>query len=137
MERNLHFLNIENAIKKIAVPTRGNEVDDHFGHCDTYSLYTIGENQQIVMKEIIPSPKGCGCKSDIAITLKEKEVQLMLIGNIGQGAINKLGQQGINVIRGCQGDADQVVKAWLKGEVKDSGSSCEHHHHHSSHSCSH
>ena len=26
---------------KIAVPTRDERVDDHFGHCDHYTIFTI------------------------------------------------------------------------------------------------
>ena len=26
---------------KVAVPTRGNVVDDHFGHCESYNIYNI------------------------------------------------------------------------------------------------
>ena len=31
---------------KIAVPTRDERVDDHFGHCDHYTIFTI-ENDKI------------------------------------------------------------------------------------------
>ena len=26
---------------KIALPTRGKMVDDHFGHCEAFTIYTI------------------------------------------------------------------------------------------------
>ena len=35
---------------KIAIPTRDNQVDDHFGHCDHYTIYTIENNQQEIEK---------------------------------------------------------------------------------------
>ena len=63
----------------------------------------------------------------------------MLAGGIGGGAINVLNNSGIEVIRGCSGDATEVVKQYLSGLVKDSGSNChqqEGHHEHG-HSCSH
>ena len=42
---------------KIAVPTREGRVDDHFGHCDHYTIYTI-ENNAVVATEELPSPQG-------------------------------------------------------------------------------
>lgn len=113
-------------MSKIAVPTRENMVDDHFGHCAYYTIYTI-ENNRIVAKETIPSPQGCGCKSNIAYQLKEMGVKLMLAGNMGEGAKNKLGSCDIEVVRGCSGSTDELVNAYLKGEVVDSGDSCAHH----------
>ena len=33
---------------KIAVPTRGTIVDEHFGHCEFYTVFSINEKQVIV-----------------------------------------------------------------------------------------
>ena len=52
---------------------------------------------------------------------------LMLAGNMGMGAYNKLSAHGITVIRGCQGKVDDVLKAYQNGELKDSLESCDHH----------
>ncbi|MFA6779131.1 MAG: NifB/NifX family molybdenum-iron cluster-binding protein [Paludibacteraceae bacterium] len=113
-------------MSKIAVPTRENMVDDHFGHCAYYTIYTI-EDKQVVDKETLPSPQGCGCKSNIAYQLQEMGVKLMLAGNMGEGAKNKLGSCDIEVVRGCSGPTDELVSAYLKGEIVDSGDSCVHH----------
>jgi predicted Fe-Mo cluster-binding NifX family protein len=63
----------------------------------------------------------------------------MLAGGIGGGAINVLNNSGIEVIRGCEGKADDIVKQYISGLIKDSGSSCSQHEHHhqEGHSCSH
>lgn len=124
---------------KIAVPlTLSNEIDSHFGHCAFYNVYSIA-NQEIEQVEKIDSPQGCGCKSNIASVLASRGVSLMLAGGIGEGAINVLNYAGIDVIRGCSGDATEVVKLYLAGSVQDSGSSCQHHHDHGDqeHSCQH
>lgn len=113
---------------KIALPTMGNLIDDHFGHCENYTIFTIDENDQIAGKEIIPSVTGCGCKSGIAAVLREKGVEIMLAGNMGDGALNVLKGHGIAVFRGCRGDVTDVTMTFLKGELNDSGESCGHHH---------
>ena len=56
---------------KIAIPTRENIVNDHFGYCEMYSVFTINDGK-IMHTETLPSPQGCGCKSNIASILKEK-----------------------------------------------------------------
>jgi predicted Fe-Mo cluster-binding NifX family protein len=129
---------------KIAVPvTSENQIDGHFGHCESYGIFTITEEKKIVNVKSVQSPQGCGCKSDIASVLAADGVSLMLAGGIGGGAINVLNNSGIEVIRGCSGDATEVVKLYLKGLVEDSGSSChqhEEHHKHGhdhGHQCSH
>ena len=111
---------------KIAVPTRGGAVDNHFGHCDHYTIFTIVDGD-VRMKEILPSPQGCGCKSGVVFDLCHKGVGVMLAGNIGNGAMNVLQDNGIKVIRGCSGNVDDLVKAYLAGEVEDDGTVCDHH----------
>ena len=111
---------------KIAVPTRNGKVDDHFGHCDHYTIYTV-ENKQIILREELPSPQGCGCKSGIAADLQQMGVEVMLAGSMGAGALNKLQACGIKVVRGCMGDIESVVNGYLLGFVLDSGIGCAGH----------
>lgn len=125
---------------KIAVPvTKENQIDSHFGHCESYGVYTISDNKEISGIKSVESPQGCGCKSDIASVLASDGVTVMLAGGIGGGAINVLNYSGIEVVRGCSGDATEVVKLYLKGLVADSGSSCHQHeaHHQNGHVCNH
>jgi predicted Fe-Mo cluster-binding NifX family protein len=113
---------------KIAVPiTKENQIDSHFGHCESYSVFTVSDNNEIAEVRKVESPRECGCKSDIASVLASDGVTLMLAGGIGAGAINVLNNSGIEVIRGCSGNASEVVKLYLSGLVKDSGSSCHQH----------
>jgi predicted Fe-Mo cluster-binding NifX family protein len=125
---------------KIAVPvTRENEIDSHFGHCESYNVFTISDKNEISETKSVESPQGCGCKSDIASVLASDGVTIMLAGGIGGGAINVLNNSGIEVIRGCSGNATEVVKLFLSGSIEDSGSSCHQHeaHQENGHSCSH
>jgi predicted Fe-Mo cluster-binding NifX family protein len=125
---------------KIAVPvTVSNQVDGHFGHCEFYSVFTVSDKNEIVDVQTIESVQGCGCKSNIASVLAEQGVTIMLAGGIGGGAINVLNNAGIDVIRGCSGNAPELVKQFVSGLVKDSGSSCQQnaHHHDEGHVCNH
>ena len=113
---------------KIALPSRQNLVDNHFGHCEYYTIFNIDENsKEILAQETLASPTGCGCKSNIAQTLSEIGVKVMLAGNMGDGAVNVLSNAGIEVVRGCSGDVKEVALKWLEGSVVDSGDSCHEH----------
>lgn len=116
---------------KIAVPvTKNNLIDDHFGHCEFYNVFTISENNEIVDVQTLKSEQGCGCKSNIASTLSQNGVTIMLAGGIGGGAINVLNNSGIEVIRGCSGNVSELVKQFVAGLVVDSGESCKTHEQH-------
>jgi len=112
---------------KIALPSRQNIIDDHFGHCEYYTIFTIDNNNKIIEQETIAAPAGCGCKSNIAQTLSEMGVEIMLAGNMGEGAVNVLSNAGIEVLRGCSGDVKDVTLKWLNGSLVDSGDSCHEH----------
>ncbi|MFI3262708.1 MAG: NifB/NifX family molybdenum-iron cluster-binding protein [Rikenellaceae bacterium] len=111
---------------RIAIPTKDGLVDNHFGHCAYYTIFTVEDNK-IVSQATLPSPQGCGCKSNIATILREIGVRVMLAGSMGDGAKNVLKKQNIDVIRGCSGDVEELANAYLSGEIDDSGEACAAH----------
>ncbi len=119
---------------KIAVPvTHDNQVDEHFGHCAYYSVFTIDEQKKIKEIKMIEATSGCGCKSNIASELSALGVTIMLAGGIGAGAIDVLNRNGISVIRGCTGQPETLVRQYLDNQIKDSGISCSEHQEHHGH----
>lgn len=114
---------------KIAIPTKDNSVDDHFGNSEFYTVFDVNNDKTVITKSSFTAPEGCGCKSGLASILKEMQVDILLAGNIGQGAMNKLNAEGISVVRGCKGNVEEVVKAYLSGFVIDSGETCSEHGH--------
>lgn len=124
---------------KVAIPSNGKFVEDHFGQCQYFVVFTVNDNKEIIHEEIISSPNGCGCKSSIVETLSNTGVKIMLAGNIGGGAVNKLSSYGIAVIRGCSGEVKNVLNDWLNGKIKDNGELCQEHekHNHSGHNHDH
>lgn len=108
---------------KIAIPIRNKRIDDHFGHARQFVIYRVKENN--VMKEFWEAPEGCGCKSEVARLLKEQQVNVVLLGHLGQNAMKHFQHQGIKIVRGCQGDADQVLQAFLHHQIKDQDVICK------------
>ena len=130
-------------MKKIAIPTRSDQVDEHFGHCEYYTIITFDEKNNEKERVVLESPAGCGCKSNIAGTLSQLGVSTMLAGNIGAGARNVMAHSGIEVLGGFSGDINNAVSLWLKGDLENTDLTCsehEHHHehgHHGDHECHH
>ena len=125
---------------KIAVPTKeNNQIDAHFGHCEFYQIYTVSDQNQVISKERMDSPQGCGCKSNIAEVFENEGIKIMLAGGIGNGAVNILNAHGVDVVRNCEGDVSEIVEKYLNGEVKDGGSNCAAHEdgHENGHVCNH
>ncbi len=118
---------------KIALPTKNSMIDSHFGHCDHFTVFTLNEKKEIINEETVKSPAGCGCKSNIAGTLAQMGVKVMLAGNMGDGAVNVLGNSGIQVVRGCAGNVRTVADKWISGNITDSGIGCSAHGHECSH----
>lgn len=123
-------------IMKIAVPTVGDQIDQHFGHCEKYSVFTIEENA-IKTLEYMESPAGCGCKSNMASVLAQSGVKILIAGGIGNGAVNVLANNGIKTIKGASGTVRDAVELYLQGGLADSGDICQSHTHDPNHVCQH
>lgn len=123
-------------MKTIAIPTKGNEIEDHFGQCEYYTIINERDGN-IISRETFTAPQGCGCKSNLAEILAEKGVGFMIAGNMGQGARNHLAAAGIDVMCGFSGNIEDAIKRHLEG-FKGDDTVCEHHHHHGhGHDCDH
>jgi predicted Fe-Mo cluster-binding NifX family protein len=111
---------------KIALPVFNGFINEHFGHSEDFTIYTISL-ENVIESEIPVVAEGCGCHSGIAEILAGQGVSIMLAGNIGAGAIHHLNAHGIDVVRGCYGQADQVVAEFLKGTIIDNEQTCTAH----------
>lgn len=122
-------------MQKLAIPTRDGHVDEHFGHCEAFTIFEIGDDKQIVGQERFTPPPSCGCKSNLIPMLVEKGVGVLVAGNMGEGAAMRLRQAGIQVFRGVTGDVAEAAQAWIDGRIKDADILCAAHAH--GHDCSH
>ena len=124
---------------KIAVTYENGKVFQHFGKTESFKIYEVEDNQ-IVSSEVISS-NGSG-HGALAGLLAELGIDVLICGGIGGGAQAALTDAGIELCAGAQGDTDQAVEAYLKGELVSSGVNCDHHgeghscgHHEEGHSC--
>ncbi|MFT3844649.1 MAG: NifB/NifX family molybdenum-iron cluster-binding protein [Lacibacter sp.] len=112
---------------KIAVPVNDGKIEEHFGMCKGYLVFSSENSVVHDAVEYISASAVCGCKSNIAAILQQKQVTVMLAGNMGNGALNVLVNHGIAVYRGLSGDARKCVTDYVNNRVIDSGVSCQHH----------
>ena len=125
---------------KIAVTYDNGNIFQHFGRTESFKVYEV-ENNQIISSEVIGS-NGVG-HGALAGLLAEQKVDVLICGGIGGGAQAALAEAGVELCSGAEGDADQAVEAYLKGELVSTGVNCDHHHgerhscedHEEGHSC--
>ena len=124
---------------KIAVTYDNGNVFQHFGKTESFKVYEV-QDQKVVSSEVISS-NGSG-HGALAGLLAEQGVDVLICGGIGGGAQAALSEAGIELCAGAQGNTDEAVEAYLKGELVSSGVNCDHHgeghscgHHEEGHSC--
>ena len=85
---------------RVALAVDGKNVTEHFGHCEKFVVFTI-ENQTIVNQEDIQNPPHQ--KGLLPKFLKEHNIDVVLVGNMGQMAVELIKQLGIEALRGVSG----------------------------------
>ena len=117
---------------KIAVTYDNGNIFQHFGRTESFKVYDVEDNK-VVSSEVISS-NGVG-HGALAGLLADRAVDVLICGGIGGGAQQALADAGVELVAGAEGDADQAVEAYLKGELISTGANCDHHHHEDGHSC--
>lgn len=117
---------------KIAVTYENGEVFQHFGQTENFKVYEVEENR-IISSDVIGS-NGIG-HGALAGLLAEQDIEVLICGGIGGGAQSALMEAGITLVAGAEGNTDDVVAAYLRGELVSTGANCDHHDHEEGHSC--
>ena len=126
---------------KIAVTYENGEVFQHFGHTQEFKIYNVEDNK-VVSSEILGSDgQGHGA---LATLLSDNDIDVLICGGIGGGAMSALNDNNIEVFAGASGSTDDVVASFLEGALESTGVNCDHHgeghschDHEDGHSCGH
>lgn len=109
---------------RLAVASDGNMVSGHFGHCDGFTLYDI-KDAEVAGKTFVPNP---GHRPGfLPVFLKEQKADVIIAGGMGETAQQLFIENGIEVVVGIQGIADDIVKQYIGGNLKSTGSICREH----------
>jgi len=124
---------------KIAVPVTENEnIAEYFGHSENFLIYSLTSENKIEDKELIVTNTGssCGCSSNVGPILASLGVEVILAGDTAAGVMNALEYSGIKTIRGCYGNATEIVQLYLNNDIVDNPKANKHHPVGANHSCS-
>lgn len=117
---------------KIAVTYNNGEVFQHFGKTEQFKVYEV-EDHKVVSSEVIGS-NGAG-HGALAGLLAGESIEVLICGGIGGGAQTALAEAGIELVAGAEGNTDEVVETYLRGELISTGANCNHHEHEEGHAC--
>lgn len=111
---------------KIAVASDGKMVSGHFGHCEGFTMYETN-GTEVAGKVFVANP---GHKPGyLPVFLKEQKADVIIAGGMGETAQVLFEENGIKVVVGAQGMADDIVKLYLSGDLESTGSVCTEHVH--------
>lgn len=109
---------------KIAVPSSGKKICEHFGHCENFNLFEA-QDGRIISEESVPNP---GHKPGFLPNfLADMGVTIVVAGGMGGGAVTIFEERGVEVVAGASGDARDAVERFLRGELKSTGAVCHEH----------
>lgn len=102
---------------KIAVPTEGLYVANHFGRCPNFTIANI-ESGKVTSKTVVSSP-GHDCES-LPLFLRQHGVSCVITGGMGAGSQAHLRANQIGVVFVSGGHVDEVLKLYAE-ELLNSG----------------
>ena len=117
---------------KIAVTYDNGNVFQHFGRTEEFKVYDVEDNKVLSSEVISSNGSGHGA---LAGVLAGEGINVLICGGIGGGAQAALEEAGIELVAGAEGNTDEVVEKYLRGELISTGSNCNHHDHEEGHSC--
>lgn len=110
--------------QKIAVPVVNGILSAHFGHCQHFYIADVidGEIKQIT--EEVPPPHEPGV---IPSWLRSKGVNTVLVGGVGQKAVNLFMQFGIKPVIGVpEKDPRELIEDFLSDKLIAGANQCSH-----------
>jgi predicted Fe-Mo cluster-binding NifX family protein len=109
----------------IAIPMVQGSLSMHFGHCQHFRLFEIGENNTILKAEDkTPPPHEPGV---LPKWLSDEKANVIITGGMGMHAKQLFANYGIQIVTGAPaGDPEDVVKAWLLGTLATGENTCDH-----------
>ncbi len=111
---------------RIAVPVTGGEMSSHFGQCERFVIFDVGEDGKSVgrREELLPPPHEPGT---FPRWLHEQGATVIIAGGMGSRAQSLFSQNDIQVVVGATGGApDVLVRNFLEGRLETGANACDH-----------
>lgn len=109
---------------KIAIASDKNMCCEHFGHCEGFKIYEI-KNNKIISEIFVENP---GHKPGfLPMFLKEKGINIIVSGGMGEMAQKIFKENNIEVIVGVKESTDEIIKTYILNKLKSDYSICDKH----------
>ncbi|NLA38629.1 MAG: dinitrogenase iron-molybdenum cofactor biosynthesis protein [Methanomicrobiales archaeon] len=108
---------------RIAIAQDGNQVSEHFGHCESYAIFDV-EGSIIYRRDDLPSPGHEPGR--LPAFLADHRIDLIIAGGMGPRAVGLFNQNGIEVLLGVSGNVDYVAQDYIAGRLFPGESTCHH-----------
>ena len=112
---------------KIAIATERGFVSAHFGRCPTYTIVDV-QDGRVRSRQEIPNPGHQ--PGFLPQYLSEKGVEVIIAGGMGPRAQGLFAEKNIQTLIGIQGPLDEVIEAFVRGDLQTGQDLCDHGHHH-------
>jgi len=112
---------------KIAIPTNQGKICAHFGHCEVFTVFEVEEKPGRITRQFHLNPPAHE-PGILPRWLQGEGVHLVIAGGMGRRAQDIFARYGIKTMVGVSPDqpAEEVVKAYLQGDLQDGENLCDH-----------
>jgi predicted Fe-Mo cluster-binding NifX family protein len=111
---------------KIAVASENEVVTQHFGYCQTFTIYNVKDNK---ITETNNEPNPGHEAGFLPRFLGDMQVTTIISGGMGNKAVELFNAQGIEVVIGASGASKQAALDFIEGKLKSTGVPCSEHNH--------
>lgn len=101
---------------KLAVTCFNDRVYEHFGKTENFRIYIIEDGKILSIEDVSTFDRGHNALTSF---LDKLGVTALICGGIGEEAREILESRGIAVFGGIDGNVDEVVNSFIKGELRD------------------
>lgn len=113
---------------KIAVASNQGIVSGHFGKSQSFDIFESVEKEVKPIKTLTNEGHEAGINQ-----LAKEGINVLIVGGMGQKAMNKLKENNIEVICGAEGETFDAARSCAEGTLESKGSLCGGDHHHEGH----
>ena len=111
-------------MKRIAVPVVNGVLSSHFGHCQVFYIADVENGKVIGEQDLVPPPHAPGV---IPRWLSKEGVNVVLVGGIGQKAVNIFQQFNVEPVIGVpEKSPRELVNDYVTGALVTGVNQCNH-----------
>ena len=122
-----------NTPMKIAIPVENGRLHDHFGGCRQFAVVEVDPEKKTTLNPAVHAAPEHQ-PGAFPRWLRGLGVDTVIAGGIGRRALAIFAQHGIVVRAGSSGaTVEELVAAYLGGQLKTAPDGCEHHEHEHGH----